>query len=45
MQEKGETLLEREREVAEVKSRLEGEKGDFQRELSDKKKAKISVKP
>ena len=38
LQEKGETLQEKEREVMEVKSRLEGEIVDLQTQLNDKKK-------
>ena len=42
LQEKGETLQEKEREVMEVKSRLEGEVTDLHRDLNDKKKVNIA---
>ena len=43
LQEKGEALQEREREVTEVKSRLEGEIGDLHRDLNDKKKVLVDT--
>ena len=44
LQEKGETLQEKEREVMEVKSRLEGEVTDLQRDLNDKMKVHAYVR-
>ena len=41
LQQKGEALQEKEREVMEVKSRLEGEVTDLHRDLNDKKKVNI----
>ena len=43
LQEKGEALQEKEREVTEVKSRLEGETGDLHRDLNDKKKVLVDT--